>query len=837
MENDARVLDLAAAVSDGSDIDWDRAEASAADEGERAVVMQLRRLAALKQAAKEQALTWGPLDIREEVGSGSFGTVYRAWDSRLEREVALKLLNGDASGSEAATTFLNEGRLLAKLRHPNVVTVHGADRHDGVVGIWMEFVSGRTLKELIQEHGPFGSYEAALIGRDLCRALTAVHQQGYLHRDIKAQNVMREAGGRIVLMDFGTGAALASDGVHALAGTPAYLAPELLGGEPASVLSDIYSLGVLLYHLVTDRFPVNARSLDEFRQRHAASERTLLRDARPDLNDGFVRAVDAALATRPEDRPKSGGALAHLLERSLDVLASSWSGAGEEIPATRPSIDSNLVRRRWIARAVAAAAVVAMAAMWQLRGSPLASRNSVAILPFATVGEISEGDYLMTGISQDIAAQLASLSELQIIAGASTLRYKDHSKSPVQIGRELGVAAVLDGTVQRIDNRLRVAVDLVDAASGARLWSEVFNRDVREIVSLQSEMSRKVAIALRGELSGVDVDRLKPSIGGDYETFSLYAKGRQQWSLRTEEGVNRSIQLFKQAIQRDSQFAPAYAGLSDAYTSLGSYGALPRAEAWKRAAETAQQAVSLDPSLAEAHASLGYAEKNRFQWQAAEASFKRALALKPGAPLLHHWYAILLTQLGRFPEAITEIKAAIALDPLSIGANLQFGSVLYMARRHEDAIAQWQRALQLDPSFVNGYRGIATAYAALGMYDRALDRVAEATRRSPAGADDHDLKTDVACILAAAGRRDEALRIAIGFIDRYHATGEGVAGSIAAVYAALGELDSSFKWLRLAVEDRNPEVGYLKVDPRWDSLRRDSRFDRLLTELSLSDTQ
>jgi serine/threonine-protein kinase len=836
---DDRVLNLARAVSDGSNVDWQHAETSAADDAERRVVAQLRQLAAVSEAARAHKKQWGPLVLREEIGEGAFGTVYRAWDPRLEREVALKLRRSrDEHGR--SIEFVKEGRLLAKLRHPNVVTVFGANQYQDAVGLWMELVTGRTLKQIVEQQGPLGPHEAALIGRDLCRALAAVHALGFVHRDVKAQNVMREAGGRTVLMDFGAGVSLISEPAsHRLAGTPVYLAPELLQGAAATARSDIYSLGVLLYYLVTSRFPVTGQTLAELTAVHASGGRTLLRDARPDLPEEFVRAIDRATAADPRERPESAGAFERLLQGTLGVQPGGASSDIGGISRPRPSHASTGRRRlSWAAAALAAITTMGIGVTVWRRPAPqgMVRRDSVAIVPLVTIGDTPDGEYLTTGITQDVVSHLAALRGLRIIAGTSTLRYKDEAKSPTEIGRTLGVTSVLDGSVQRVGDTLHVVVRLSDGVSGEQLWSEVFERDVRDVFAMQSEISRKVAIALRGELSQEDIKRLQPTRGRDFEVLNLYAKGRQYWALRTEDAVNRAVQYFQDAIARDPEYAPAYAGLSDAYTSLGAYGVLPRAEARKRAAEAAEKALALDPTLPEAHASLGFAQKNRFEWNAAEASFKRAITLRPGAPLPHHWYAILLTQRGRFPEAITEIKSAIALDPLSIGANLQFASVLFMARRYADAIAQWQHALQLDASFVNAYRGMATSYAYLGLYDRALEQAAEALRKLPVGADDVDVKTDFACVLALAGKPEEALKIAGEFNRRYDTAGEQLAGSIAAIFATLGQNDRAFHWLQIAVARRDPEAGYLKVDPRWDGLRSDPRFAHLLSETGLDDT-
>jgi serine/threonine-protein kinase len=312
MEDEERLLDLATAVSDGKSVDWERAEQEARDSRERDLIQALNEISSIAEAHRSwQELSenksaarppipapsqWGHLEILEKVGEGSFGEVFRARDPQLDREVALKLLRWDGEDMAGGGTVLEEGRLLARVRHPNVATVYGADQREGRVGLWMELLQGRTLSELVRLQGPFNDREAALIGLDLCRALAAVHAQGILHRDIKAQNVIRETGGRIVLMDFGIGHDLRKSPASelSLSGTPLYLAPELLSGGEASVCSDVYSLGVLLFHLVTGSFPVQAGKLTELRQAHEQGDIRLLRDLRPDLPKLFIRVVDPA---------------------------------------------------------------------------------------------------------------------------------------------------------------------------------------------------------------------------------------------------------------------------------------------------------------------------------------------------------------------------------------------------------------------------------------------------------------------------------------------------------------------------------------------------------------
>jgi TolB-like protein/Tfp pilus assembly protein PilF len=474
-------------------------------------------------------------------------------------------------------------------------------------------------------------------------------------------------------------------------------------------------------------------------------------------------------------------------------------------------------------------------ARWPARADSAIRTDSVAILPFRNLTAGPDTDYFSDGITEDLAAHLSALGDLRVVYGASALQYRDRRKPATEIGAELAVATVLDGSVRRVGDRVRITSQLIDARTGEQLWSEGFDRQLGDIFAMQSEVSRRIAEALKGELSSGDRERLQSTKGRDFEVFNLYLKGRYQWASRTEDGLSRSLQHFQQALARDPTYAPAYAGLADAYTQMGAYGFLPEADAYERATTYAQKAVALEDSLAEAHASLGFARKNRLEWAQAEASFRRAIELKPGYAPAHHWYSIYLTEVGRFPEAITEIKAAISLDPVSIGAHGQLGSVLTMARRYEDAAAQFERMLHTDPEFTFAYRALAQTYTHMGRYDRARTALQEAAKRAPIGSEDRELKDDLGYLLAMSGDRDGALAIARELEQRHHQTGESVAMNIATIYAGLGQVDRALDWLTRAVDMRDPAVGYLKVDPKWDRLRGDPRFHALLTSLGFMD--
>jgi eukaryotic-like serine/threonine-protein kinase len=813
---------LAEAVADGSEVDWDRAEACDGSVADRAIVRQFRHLANLCAAARADSAQWGSLLLRDPVGRGSFGTVFRAWDTRLEREVALKLID---RGS------LSEGQLLAKIRHPHVVTVYGADMFDGRAGIWMEFITGDTLKTIVDAKGPFGAAEAALIGRDLCGALAAVHGAGLLHRDIKAQNVMREAGGRTVLMDFGAGAGTSAAADVPLAGTPAYVAPEILDGAAPDVRSDLYALGVLLFYLVSGSFPVSGANLDVIREAHVARRRQRLRDLRPDLPRAFIRVVDQLTAPDPADRPASAGVVEHLLETALGI-----GGDAETIPS-RPS------QGRWgPLAAVSATLVLVVAAVligssgWRGGGQAQRPRASVAILPFKNLTPgATQDDYLTEGLTADLSAQLSNVKDLRVIAGVSTRRYGEALLRDRNIASELGVAAVLEGNVRQDGERIRIVSRLTDAASGEQLWSESFERSVRDLISVQAEVARRIAVALKGELTEPDRAALMATTARDVEAVRLYAKGRYYAELRTEDGLNRSLELYQAAVAHDSKYAAPHAGMAESYTALGTYGFLPRKEAFARASVEASRSVELDGSLAEAHAALGYALKNQFRWEEAATHLERAIALKPSWATGHHWYSILLTQQGRFAEAITQSRQAISLDPLAVAPNLQLGAVLLMARRYDEAVKQYERALQIEPVIASAYRSIALARTFQGDFAAALAAFEHAIRQTPAGAEDQETTGALGYLRARSGERQAALRVVRELSERYSAAGEQVAANVAGVYAGLGDSRATLTWLERAVERGDAEIGYLKVDPRWDPVRDSPAFTTLLTRVGFTE--
>jgi TolB-like protein/Tfp pilus assembly protein PilF len=864
------LLSLAESVADGSPVDWAAAE-TAAQPGEQAVVRQLRVLAELATLHRSLPATPGPdwprgsaaesttiqaiggwahLALIEPLGRGTFGEVYRAWDRHLERDVALKLLHGVPAPQEAPSlssdtvqaaadphvaAILREARLLARVRHANVVHVYGVDVHEGRVGLWMELIRGETLEQLLVRSGTFNAREAALIGIDLCRALAAIHGAGLIHRDVKAQNVMREKGGRIVLMDLGTGRPSGPRAFSDFAGTPLYLAPEIFSGAPASQRTDVYSLGVLLYHLVTGKFPVSATSVAELEHRHTAGAGVRLRDARADLPTAFVSVIDRALASA-ELRYPSAGALEAALVKTLEDTGIAALQDAPAAPARQP-------RLRWRTGAAAAAVVGILALggfIWpSLRDRWLAAPgpvDSIAVLPLTNLSNDPAQEYFADGMTEELIATLARLNGVTVISRTSVMRFKRSAPPLPEIARTLGVDAILEGSVLTLPGgdsdgdsgrRIRISARLIHAATGTNLWSRTFERRVGDVLALQSDVARAVAEGIQARLGRSPVAASRPQ---DFEVFDLYLRGRYYWNMRTEDGLRRSVQYFREAINRDQRYALAYAGLADAYNLLGDFGFLPREDAIALARAAAMTAIDLDASLGEVHASLGYIHAMLLEWDAAEASLRRAMELSPGYATGHQIFGMVQAQLGRLDDAVAHLQTAVELDPLSVGVQGTRGTIFMWADRYDEAIDRFRAALRLEPGWARIRMNLTSALALRGDYDEAR---AEAERALSIAPDDPELIGNRACVLALSGRRSEAAQIAQDLTERYFRGEHAEPLAVAIIYAVMGDNDRAFEWLYRGRERRDPWLGYLKVDTRFHRLRTDPRFAQLLEDAGL----
>jgi serine/threonine-protein kinase len=791
-DDDALVTRLAGAIVDASGPDWAAAESTAANADVRRLIRELRVVAALAavhrdppspptaaatETRSDAQSRWGPLLIRGTIGQGHFGTVYLAWDGALERQVALKLLRATARAGE----IVQEGRLLARVRHPNVVTVYGVDRHDGIVGLWMEFVDGLTLARVVAARGALEPRDAAIVGIDVCRAVAAVHKAGLVHRDIKAHNVMREGGGRIVLMDFGAGELRTErPGAGPAAGTPLYLAPELFDGAPATIASDIYSMGVLLFHLVTRRYPVEGTTLEQIAAAHARLARARPGDLRPDLPDSFSRIVERALDRDPARRYRTCD------EMQRDLMEAAQQYGLPQSPAVAPDRSERT--------------------------------TSVAVLPFASPGPDRDLEYLSIGLADELLTGLGKLPGLRLVSRTTAAHAAGVEPDIRRLCRRLGVDAVIEGTVRKSGDRVRITAQLVSAADGCHLWSDGYDREPGDVFAVVDDIARSVVDRLKVSLAEVLRRPLIHRHTENARAYEYYLKGRFYWTRRYHGGLVAAIEHFKKAIDEDAGYALAFAGLADAYAFIGIYAVQRPRQALAQAIAAAERALALDPNLPEAHTSLAFIRMGH-GWDLAGAGqeFVRALELDPQLAITRIYYSWLLVLQGDIASAMVQVGAAQEAEPLSPLVNAGAGHTLYLARRYDEAIAACEKSLEIDPNFILGTHVIAMCRALQGRISEAVDlgeRAAAMSGRAP-------FYLGVLGHYQARGGALEPVRAILRELDETAAARYVPPHCRTFIYAGLNDLEKAFEWQAKAQEDGASPFYY--VSPLIDNLHADPR--------------
>jgi serine/threonine-protein kinase len=819
--NDRLAAGLAAAVLDGTAIDWEAA-AVATDETSRPIVEELKVLAALADCHRSlRALEphswkgpppldqWGHLRVIEPVGHGAFGVVYRAWDTRLDREVALKLLPAPApSSGDTASSIIEEGRLLARVRHPNVVTIYGAEQIDDRIGLWMEFVRGRTLKEQIDDGRAFDEAAVIRIGAALGEAIDAVHHAGLLHRDIKAQNVVEAEDGRIVLMDFGTGRELEAPAASDVAGTPLYLAPEILGGAAATVQSDVYSLGVLLHYLAARSFPVNARSLGDLRDAHAGGQRSDANALRPALSRRLAGMIARATHPEPERRYPTAAAFAAELAR-----------------LSRPPVVPRAYRAV-LAAVVMAAIAAAVVLGWRAPAAPPGSafeQPIIAVLPLQNQSAEPDSDYFVDALTDEITSDLAVIEGLQVRSRTSAFTFKGKPRNLRDLEEQLGVNLVVEGSVLRVGQRLRVNVQLVEVARDIPLWANTFDRELGDVFAIQDEISRAIANELRLTL-GRGQRRYETNV----EVYDLYLRARAMVDRRGVPGLEEAAGLFQQAVARDPGFAPAHAGLalSHALMALPVSSTVPFEPFQSIIRRAALRARDLDPLLADAHAALGWMYAREYDWANAERAFKRAIAINPSLTQAYTSYSVSTLQpLGRLDEALRVLQAALDDDPLSLDVQREIGGVHLLAGRYDDAISTFRQINLADPDFpfVATHLGRALTFAGRIPDARSIRGQGGVNlgRFRPEGPGGGPWRVHA---YVMSGRRAEAEALAA---TQATASGQAISSAV------LGHNDRAFDALERMAATHAHNVGRVLILPELAGLHGDPRMRALRARFNL----
>ena len=823
--------------------------------------------------------------ILEKLGKGGMGEVYLAEDTKHhDRKVALKLLHLDFVNDEnLLRRFRQEARGLLALNHPNILTIYEIGQDDSAYFIATEYIEGTTLRRYMA-HRQLKIDEALDISIQVASALAAAHGAGIIHRDIKPENVMLRPDGYVKVLDFGLAKLAEKEpgqdeqqpndpealtlpfsetSPGAVVGTTGYMSPEQARGLQVDARTDIFSLGVILYEMVAGRQPFYGATKSDVIAALLEREPAPLARYAPDAPQELQRIIWKALAKDKEKRyqtvkdllidlrqlkkelefeihlsrssiepsvldaiHKSGGVTIHTTPGATREPFSRTSEIGAQNTASSAEIPPAKSKRYWPV-IIAAAVVLAIAAA----GVYLYSRQtraitSVAVLPFVNASGNPSADYLSDGITESIINSLSQLSKLKVMSRSAVFPYKGQRINPLDVGRKLGVGAIVTGTLEQVGDHLVVKTELVDVSDGSQLWGEQYNRNFSDIITVQNDIAWKISEKLRLKLTGEDERRVTKRYTDNPEAYQLYLKGRYFWNKRGEENFRTGIKYFQDAIQLDPSYALAYSGMADSYALLADNGAVAPSDAMPKAKVAAERAIELDHELAEAYTSRAFVKlAYDWDWIGAESDFKQALTLNPNYPTAHQWYASYLMQMGRANEAREEIKRAQQLDPLSLIISANSGLYLYYSHDYDAAIEQYRRTLEIDPDFYIAHYYVGQAYVQKKMYNEAI---AEFQKLINAPGDILEAEAALGNAYALAGRRTDAQKILDGMLttaqQRYISP-----LYVATVYTGLGDRDKAIEWLNKAYDNRHPGLVLIRVEPMFDSLRSDSRFQQLLS--------
>jgi serine/threonine-protein kinase len=732
------------------------------------------------------------------------GEVYRARDTRLLREVAIKVPPEQlARDPEALSRFEREARAIAALSHPNIIEIHDVGNENGVTFVVMELLKGETLRQRLRGV-PLSWRAATEIGFSIADGLAAAHSCGVIHRDLKPANVFLTSDGRVKILDFGLARLEPANGdpsgsvtptetrSNAVLGTVGYMSPEQASSKRVDARSDIFSLGCVLYEMITGRCAFTGETTAERLVAVLRDEPADPADLVADLPQELRMILLRSLAKNPEARFQSARDLAF----ALKVAATAPPIRIAPPPQRRPPRPGKL-------------------------------RDSLAVLPFTNESGDPGAEYLSDGFAESLIHSLWRLQTGRVLAWTTVLQYK--GKTPLEAGRALGVRAVLAGRVLRRGDSLVAEAELVDVRHGTRLWGEQAPRKIPDPLAVE-EMAREVSLSLGGKVPATDERRLAGIRRQNPEAYDLYLKGRYQWNKRSVEGIEKSIGFFNQAIARDPNFAPAYAGLAGSYDLFAFYGIQPPREVLPMARDAAVSAIELDATIAEAHTSLAHF-LYQFEWDfpAAEKRFLRAIALNPNDPNAHQWYSNFLSVSKRADESYEQIRLARLLDPLNLITYADAGLAYYLAGQHDRAIEELSQSLELEGNFYLTHIDLSLAKAAKGLFDQAMTEARIAMTLMPNDPNPIAL-FGYAC--ARAGRRREAEQA----LESLHALSQKryvSAFPMAFVNAGLDEKEKVFEWLEKAYEERAGVLVYLNVETAFDSLRSEPRFQDIVRRMKL----
>ena len=725
----------------------------------------------------------GRYTLDRQLGQGGMAIVFLAQDLRHERRVALKVLRPEISAEIGAERFLREIKLAAGLTHPHILPVYDSGEADGLLFYVMPNMEGRSLRERLDRERQLPLPDALRISREVAAALDYAHRHQVVHRDIKPENILLHEGAAMVA-DFGIGKALSGDGsvtqTGMTLGTPAYMSPEQASGErEIDGRSDLYSLGCVLYEMLSGEPPFTGPTAQAVIAKRFVSPIPRVRTTR-DVPQAVENAITRALSRTPVDRFTTAAEFAAAL-----------------VPTSREA------------------------------GATRVLQKAIAVLPLANMSADPENEYFSDGMTEEIINALAKVPGMQVASRTSSFAFKGKEVDIRQVGEKLGVSSVLEGSVRKVGNRIRITAQLVNVENGYHLWSETYDRQLEDVFAIQDEISRAIVEALKLRLGGAAEHLVAPT--KNIEAYNLYLKGRFFFNKFTEPGLRKALELFQLALLQDPGFARAYAGIADVWCNLADDWVAPD-DAYPRAKAAAERALQRDAELAEAITSIGKVLCwHEWNFADAEQRLQRAVALSPNYAEAHYVLGTALPLVGRLDEAIEAIRKALALDPLSASYSEWLARFLLYRKDYQGAIAEAQKTFELDEGSLRAPLYIGSAQLALGHAETALEwyRRAQGLEKAVRSYDAMIVRA-----LAALGRRDEAEAI-LSRLDE-ESRQQYLRGEILAMgYAAIGDLDRAFASLERAFQARSAGLIYLHLDPSYEPLRGDVRYTELVRRIGL----